>query len=132
MSNILWILLSIIAYVGGLVIMWRTTPQILVRSYDEGMFMVIAAADIVGAILAFAAAVIIYALTPAPTVAAKVVDTILLLGILFVSLRLSVFSFRPSPYLRANRISSILSGFFCIFLALASLYYLVSILFPAS
>jgi hypothetical protein len=132
MSNILWILFSIIAYVGGLAIMWRTTPQILVRSYDEGMFMVIAAVDIIGAILAFAAAVIIYALTPAPTVAEKVVDAILLLGILFVSLRLSIFSFRPSPYLHANRVSSILSGFFCVFLAIASLYYLVSIVFQPS
>jgi hypothetical protein len=132
MSNILWILFSIIAYVGGLVILWRTTPQILVRSYDEGMFMVIAALDIIGAILAFAAAVVIYALTPAPTVAAKVVDAILLLGILAVSLRLSFFSFRPSPYLHAKRVSSILSGFFCIFLAIASLYYLVSIIFPTS
>ncbi len=132
MSNILWILFSIIAYVGGLVILWRTTPQVLVRSYDEGMFMVIAAIDIIGAILAFAAAVVIYALTPAPTVAEKVVDAILLLGILLVSLRLAFFSFRPSPYLHANRVSSILSGFFCVFLAIASLYYLVSIVFPSS
>ncbi|GCF11470.1 hypothetical protein [Dictyobacter arantiisoli] len=127
MSNFLWVLLSIIAYIAGLYIMLKTTPMLLARSYDEGLFMAIAAADILGAILAFGGIVIMYAIFNA-NVVIRVIDFLLLIGVLLITARLAMFCLRPRYIQGTNKISRILSGIYCIFLAVASVYYMIQLI----
>jgi hypothetical protein len=126
MSNVLWILLAIIAYIGGLAVMLRMTPMLLARSFDEGLFMAIAAADILGAILSFGAVVAMYAVFNA-AVLVKIVDFVLLVGILFVTGRLALFCLRPRFIAGTNRVSRVLAGAFCLCLTIASVYYMVQL-----
>lgn len=126
MSNVLWVICSIVAYIAGLYIMLRTTPMLLARSYDEGLFMAIAAADILGAILSFGGIVILYAIFNASTII-KVIDFLLLIGILLITARLAMFSLRPRYIVGTNKISRILSGIYCICLAVASVYYMIQL-----
>jgi hypothetical protein len=126
MSNTLWVICSIVAYIAGLYIMLRTTPMLLARSYDEGLFMAIAAGDILGAILAFGAIVILYAIFNASTLI-KVIDCLLLIGVLLITARLAMFSLRPRYVAGTNKISRILSGIYCIGLAVASVYYIIQL-----
>lgn len=126
MSNVLWVICSIVAYIAGLYIMLRTTPMLLARSYDEGLFMAIAAGDILGAILSFGGIVILYAIFNASTVI-KVIDCLLLIGVLLITARLAMFSLRPRYVAGTNKISRILSGIYCICLAVASVYYMIQL-----
>jgi hypothetical protein len=129
MSYVLWTLASLIAYVGGLIILMKVTPLLLRRSYDEGMFMAIAAGDVFGGLFVFGAVTLTFALFSG-SFAIRVLDFLLLLGIVIVSARLSYTSFRSSM-LRKNRASSIIAGSYCLLLVLAALYFLVLLLTPA-
>jgi hypothetical protein len=129
MSNVLWTILSLIAYAGGLVLMLKMTPKLLERSYDEGLFMVIAAGDIFGAILAFGGVIILDALFNAQ-IAVKIFGFLMLLGILVVSLRLALFSLRSRFVQHANRVSRIIAGIFCLCLAFAAFYYMIQLFLP--
>jgi hypothetical protein len=100
--------------------------MLLARSYDEGLFMAIAAGDILGAILAFGAIVILYAIFNASTWI-KVIDCLLLIGVLLITARLAMFSLRPRYVAGTNKISRILSGIYCIGLAVASVYYIIQL-----
>ncbi|WP_126628868.1 hypothetical protein [Dictyobacter alpinus] len=126
MSNVLWVLFSIVAYVAGLYIMLKTTPMLLARSYDEGLFMAIAAADILGAILSFGGIVIMYAVFDA-NIVIKIVDFLLLIGVLLITARLAMFSLRPRYVAGTNKISQIVAGIYCICLVVSSIYYMVQI-----
>ena len=126
MPYVLWTLASLIAYVGGLFLILRVTPRLLVRSYDEGLFMGIAALDILGALLAFGGVVILYALFNA-ALAIKVLNFFLLLGILAVTIRMALFSFRPRGLADTIQVSRILAGGFCLFLAAAAVFYIVQL-----
>ncbi len=130
MSNVLWVVFSIVAYIAGLYIMLRTTPMLLARSYDEGLFMAIAAGDILGALMAFGAIVVLYAIFNANT-AIKIIDCLLLIGVLLITARLAMFSLRPHHVAGTNKISRILSGIYCICLAVASIYYIIQLFKPA-
>src|SRR5579863_3419773 len=77
----LWTLLSLVVYVGGLVILVWVTPHLLVRSSDEGLFMGIAAADIFGGMLAFGAVTITFGIFSG-NFGSRVLDFFLLIGIL--------------------------------------------------
>lgn len=127
MANIWWVLFSIVAYVGGLYLMLRTTPMLLARSYDEGLFMVIAAGDILGAILAFGGIVVIFAAFNG-NVLVKVISVLLLIGVLVITGRLALFSLRPRYVAGTNKISRIVTGIYCLCLVLASLYYMVQMI----
>ena len=48
MSNLFWTLACLCAYIGGLIVLVRVTPLLLIRRYDDGYFMAIAAADVFG------------------------------------------------------------------------------------
>ena len=48
MSPVLLTFLSLAAYICGLVMLVKVTPHLLKRNFDEGFFMGIAAADILG------------------------------------------------------------------------------------
>jgi len=126
MSYVLLALLSIIAYIGGLAVMLKTTPMLLARSYDEGLFMAIAAADILGAILAFGGIIALYAIFNAHIIV-KVVDFLLLIGVLLITGRLALFCLRPSYVKGANRLSRVLAGAFCLCLAAAAVYYMIQL-----
>jgi len=127
MSNIVWVLLSIVAYIGGLYLMLRTTPMLLARSYDEGLFMAIAAGDILGAILAFGGIVVIFAAFNGSTLV-KVISVLLLLGVLLITGRLALFSLRPRYVAGTNKVSRIITGIYCICLVISSVYYMVQMI----
>jgi len=129
MLYVLWTLASLIAYVGGLIILVKVTPLLLTRSYDEGMFMAIAAGDVFGGLFVFGAVTLTFALFSG-SFAIRALDFLLLLGIIIVNARLSYTSFRSSM-LRKNRASSIIAGSYCLLLVFAALYYLVLLFTPA-
>src|SRR2546426_6137933 len=119
MSYVLWTLACLVAYVCGLITLVKVTPLLLARSYDEGLFMVIAAGDVFGGLFVFGAVALTFALFSG-TLAIRVLDFLLLLGIIIVSARLSYTSFR-SRMARKNRASSIVAGSYCFLLVLASM-----------
>ena len=129
MSYVLWTLASLIAYVCGLIILVKVTPLLLSRSYDEGLFMAIAAGDVFGGLFVFGAVALTFALFSG-TFAIRMLDFLLLLGILIVSARLSYISFRPRRTRTFRRASRIVAGTYCLFLVLAALYYIVLLVTP--
>jgi hypothetical protein len=127
MPYVLLSFLSIVAYVGGLVVLLKTTPMLLARSYDEGLFMAIAAADILGAILAFGGVIALYAIFNAHIIV-KIVDFLLLIGVLLITGRLTLFCLRPRYVEGANRVSRVLAGAFCLCLTVAAVYYMIQLI----
>ncbi|GAC1389056.1 MAG: hypothetical protein NVS4B11_06610 [Ktedonobacteraceae bacterium] len=126
MQYILWIIVSLVAYVAGVVVLLRITPMLLHRQYDEGLFMGIAALDIFGALLAFGGIVVPLALFSG-ALGVRILGILLLIGMLFVATRLARLSFRPRTMADTFFISRIIAGTYSIFLALAALYYMVQI-----
>ena len=126
MQYVLWVIMSLIGYVAGVYILLRVTPMLLHRQYDEGFFMGIAALDIVGALLAFGG-VIIPLLLFSGSLGIRIFAVLFLLGILFVAVRLALRSLRPRITTDTFLVSRIIAGIYSIFLALASLYYLVQV-----
>lgn len=130
MSGFLWVVVSLIAYIGGLVIIWQVTPRLLGRSFDEGLFMAIAALDIVGALLAFGGVVVTFAFFNG-AIGIRIMDFLLLIGILLLGVRMAWFSFRPRLLANTVRVSQVIAGVYCLCLALAALYYIVQMFVPA-
>ena len=132
MLIVLGTLASLIAYIGGLFIVIKVTPLLLSRQYDEGLFMGIAAADIVGGILAFAAVMVTFALlNGTQNVITRVFDTVLLVGIFLIAVRMSLHSFRPRIVAGTFLVSRILAGSFCLLLTLAAIYAIVLLFLPS-
>ncbi len=126
MQYVLWVLFSFIAYGAGVYILLRVTPMLLHRQYDEGLFMGIAAMDILGSLLAFGAIVIPLALFNG-ALAVRILGVLFLIGILFVAARLARRSLQPRIITDTFRSSRIIAGVYSIFLAVAALYYIVQI-----
>jgi hypothetical protein len=126
MSSVLLVLVSIIGYIAGLAIIMRVTPLLLFRSYDEGLFMGVAAVDIMGALLVFGAVALTYALFSG-NFAVKVLDFFFLVGILVIGVRTALFSFRPRRPDGTYRVSRIIGGSYCLALAAAACWYIVQI-----
>ncbi len=124
MQSFLWILLSIIAYVGGLIIIMRMTPRLLLHTFDEMFFMGAAALDILGALLAFGAIVLTFSLFNG-AFPIRVLNFLLLLGILVVTARTALYCIRPRA--GASAVSRALTGGYGFFLAAASVFYIVQI-----
>ncbi len=124
MSPVLLTFLSLVAYVCGLVMLVKVTPHLLKRNFDEGFFMGIAAADILGGLLIFAPVGLIFALFNG-SVGVRIVDVILLLVTGIVALRTSIRSFRPTYPAGVFRVSSILAGSYCLLLVGAAFYIIV-------
>lgn len=132
MLIVLGTLASLIAYIGGLFIVIKVTPLLLSRQYDEGLFMGIAATDIVGGILAFAAVMVTFALlNGTQNVITRVFDTVLLVGIFLIAVRMSLHSFRPRIVAGTFLVSRILAGSFCLLLTLAAIYAIVLLFLPS-
>lgn len=103
----------------------KVTPRLLALSFDEGMFMGIAAADILGALLAFGGIVVTYALFNG-SFAVKFFNFFLLIGILIVATRLSLFCFRGAA-VGTFRASRVIAGCYGLFLAAAAVFYIVQL-----
>jgi len=131
MLFVLGTLASLVAYAGGLFIVIKVTPLLLSRRYDEGLFMGIAAMDILGSILSFAAVMVSFALlNGTQNIVTRVFDTVLLVGIFLIAVRMSMRSFRPRITTGTFLVSRILAGSFCLLLTLAALYAIVLLFFP--
>ncbi len=126
MQYVLWVVVSLIAYVAGVYILLRVTPMLPHRQYDDGFFMGIAALDIFGALLAFGG-IIIPLLLFSGGIGIRIFSVLLLLGILFVAIRLTNRSLRPRTTAGTFRVSRIIAGVYSICIGLASLYYLVQV-----
>jgi hypothetical protein len=124
MPFFLWTLASLVAYAIGLVLVIRVTPLLLLRNYDGGLFMGIAALDLMGGMLAFSAIVVTLAVFNGE-IAIRAMDFLLLLGILFVAGRMSLRSFRSQRLVDRVPLSCILAGTYGVLLSLAALYYMV-------
>src|SRR5437763_3405098 len=104
MQYVLWTLASLIAYAAGLLVIIRITPLLLPRSVDDLWFTGIAVIDIIGAILAFGAVVVTYSLFSG-NFAVKVLDFLLLAGIVFVACWTSFTCFRARTDPKTFRVS---------------------------
>ncbi len=124
MSGFLLILLCLVFYGGGLVVLYKVTPLLLKRRFDDVFFMGLAAAIITGSLLAFAPVGITFAFFNS-TFAARTVDVILLLGIAVVVIRMTFWCFRPSYKMEVIRLSGILAGSYYLLVLGLTVYALV-------
>lgn len=131
MQFALWTVACVIGYFAGLIILWRVTPLIIVRSYDEGLFMAIMALDIFGGIFVFGAVAITFALYSG-SFGIRLLDFFLLIGIIIVGGRMSYSSFKPYRKKETNLPSRVVAGCYCLALTLAALYYLVLLFTPVN
>jgi predicted transporter len=104
----------------------RITPLLLPRSFDELWFTGIAVIDIIGAILAFGAVAVTYSLFSG-NFAVKVLDFLLLVGIVFVAGRTSVTCFQRRLSGETALVSRITAVGYGLFLVLAALYYIIQL-----
>jgi hypothetical protein len=129
MPYILWTFVCLSAYVGGLVILVRVTPLLLTRTYDEGYFMAIAAADVFGGMFVFGAVAITFGLFSGMFFI-RLIDCFLLLGIVIVAFNLSYRCFRSRKAAKAHPVSRVIASGYSLFLGLAALFYLVLLFVP--
>lgn len=122
MSYTLWTFLCLAAYIIGIVILLVVTPRILRCSYDQPAFTGFAVLEIFGGLAVFGAVTITYGLFSG-SFAIKLLDFLLMVGMLIVGGSLSYRSFR-SRQRDAVRSTRIIAGIFFLLLALAALYYL--------
>src|SRR5260370_40294773 len=94
MESILFSLLSIFAYITGLVIIWKVTPRLLSHSFDELAVVGIATLDILGAFFAFGAIVVTLGLVSGSFVV-QLIALLLLIGIFAGSISVVMFCVRP-------------------------------------
>jgi hypothetical protein len=121
MSYVLWTLLSLASYVSGLIIVIKVTPKLLARSFDEGIFMGLAVVAIAGGLLAFGAVFITYAVFNG-VIAIRVLDFLLLVGILLVAIRLTFQCLKPHIASGTFPVSRVLGGAYGLFLVLAAFF----------
>ncbi|GCE21191.1 hypothetical protein [Dictyobacter kobayashii] len=57
----------------------------------------------------------------------KIIDFLLLIGVLLITARLAMFSLRPRYAAGTNKISQIVAGIYCICLAVAAVYYMIQL-----
>jgi hypothetical protein len=126
MQYVLWTLSCLIAYVGGLVLIARITPRLLVWRFDEGWFMGIAALDILGALLAFGAVFVLFALFNG-AVGIRVLNALLLVVFSLIVGRLALYCFRGLIRTKFVQSSRIIAGVFCTFLVCSALFYIVQL-----
>jgi hypothetical protein len=124
MQYALLTIVSLLAYIGGLVILLRATPRLCFHSFDEGLFMGIAALAVVGALLALGAFIVTYSLFSG-NLPIKVLNFFMLVGVLVVGVRLALASFRPRVVTGTFEASRIMAGGYGVLLVLAALYCIV-------
>jgi len=123
----------LVAYSVGLFLLVRIMPRLIRRAIDEALFIGVAALAILGAMLAFGAIGVTFALFTG-SLGVRIADALLLLILGIITLRTAVRAFRPprqdsSP--NANRTSRLLTGSFFLLLAIAAASLLVLLFVPA-
>ncbi len=131
MLYVLWTFACLIGYGVGLYILWKVTPLIIVRAYDEGLFMAIMALDIFGGIFVFGAVAVTFSLFSG-NIPIRVLDILLLVGILIMAASMSFRSFRARRVSGTKFVSRIVAGAYCLALALAAIFYLVLLFSPVT
>jgi hypothetical protein len=129
MQPVVWTLIGLIAYVCGLVILVTMTPRLWKFRYDEGMFMGFAVAVVSGGILVFVPLAITFALFNG-SLGVKILDFLLLIGILVVGLRMSLRSFLPRYAGGTFQASRILAGSFSLLLLATSVFCIILLFLP--
>ena len=117
--------MSLVAYVVGLILIVKVTPRLLLHSYDEAWFMVFAVLAILGALLVFGSIVISLGASNG-NVGIKILDFVLLVLVMLITGRMALSYFRNYKQ-NVQFISRYGTGSFCLFLALAALYYIVGL-----
>jgi hypothetical protein len=130
MQYVLWTLVSIVSYISGLIVIFKITPKLLSRSFDEGMFVGMATVDIIGALLAFGGVVVTFILFNGHF-AVRVFNFFLLVGILIIAVRMALYCLKPRySGVKQYKVSRLLAGIFCLFLAAAAVSYIVLLFTP--
>ena len=126
-------LLSLVAYIAGLILLFRVAPLLVKRSFDDLLFIPVAAVAILGAMLAFGAVGITYSVFSG-NIPIRVLDAFLLIVLLIVTIRMARQAFRPryGIGIGTNRVSRIITGCFFIVLAIAAVYVLALLFVPTS
>src|SRR5258708_35972867 len=141
----LFTIASIIAYIVGIILQFRTAPRLLRRRYDEALFIAVAAGPIVGAMLCFAAVGVTFAAFSG-TALVLTLDIVLLAILCLVALIIAIRSFRSDQTLNYNpndpnspniadrtyRLSRLFVGTFFLLVAAASIYILVLLIQSAT
>jgi hypothetical protein len=132
MPTLLLIVVSLLAYVAGLVLVLKATPRLLVHHIDEGIFMGAAMVDVLAGILLFTAVatplVVLTADTP-QVIGGHILAFLLLVGILLVAGATALRCFRWSP--GSVALSRLLAGLYCLMLLVAALFCMVLMFLPA-
>ena len=124
MSGFLLTVLCLASYGGGLFLLHRITPRLLRSRFDDVFFMGLAAAIIIGSLLAFAPIGILFAYFNS-TLSVRIFDVILLLGIAVVALRIAYRCFRPGYKMEVVRLSGILAGSYYVLVLGLTAYALI-------
>ncbi len=124
MSGFLLVVLCLAAYGGGLVVLRNVTPLLLKRRFDDVLFMGLAAVLILGSLLLFAPIGIMFAFFNSTT-SVRIVDTILLLVMVIVVMRITFRCFRPGYKMEVVRLSGILAGSYYLLVLGLAIYAIV-------
>lgn len=123
----------LVAYVVGLFLLVRIMPRLIKRAVDDALFIGVAALAILGAMLAFGAIGVTFALFSG-TLGVKIMDALLLLILGIITLRTSVNAFSPPRYANnqnTNRASRVMTGSFFLLLTIAAAALLFLLFVPA-
>lgn len=124
MSGFLLTVVCLASYGGGLFLLRKVTPMLLKSRFDDVFFMGLAAAVVIGSLLAFAPIGVLFAYFNSD-LTVRIFDVILLLGIAVVALRTAFRCFRPAYSMEVVRLSGILAGSYYILLLGLTLYALL-------
>jgi hypothetical protein len=125
MQAFLWMLVSLMAYIVGLMLIVKVTPRLLLRSYDDAWFMVFAVLDILGALLIFGCIVISLGVFEG-NVGIRALDFILLVVVILVTGRVAFSCFRNDRG-GVRFVSRYGAGFFCLLLTFAAFYEIIGL-----
>src|SRR5579884_1208914 len=131
MSQVGLTFLGLLAYVCGIVMITVITPRILKHQYDELRFMGYAAADIIGGLFVFAPVAVTFGLFNG-AFAVRVLDFLLLVGIIILGASMARRSLRPRFPQGTFLVSRMLSGGYAVLLLALACFALILLFIPAS
>jgi hypothetical protein len=125
MQAFLLTLVSLVAYIVGLVLVVQVTRKLLFYSYDDARFMVFAVLDILGAFLVFGSIVLSLDVLHG-NLGIRALDFILLVVVILITGRVA-FSCFLNNRRGVQFVSRYGAGVFCLFLSLAALYEIIEL-----
>lgn len=130
--QVLIAVLCLLAYIGGLILLVRITPRLIKSSYDDAIFIGIAAAAVFGAMLIFGAVGVLSTIFSG-VFAVRALNVVLMFVLFFVTLRVALRTLRPNyqTSINSQRISRILTGCFFLFLTAITVYVLYLLFFAS-